>query len=295
MSEYSCGQQLLHNYRLKQGACIKAEALEQQTRETWSNYYAKAKYRGNTQKLKNSALLLVLSQDCDIACRNDEQDSAVELVVCKRIRKKDIYEGNQFVHSVRKLHFEYQQQWYEANVEYLLMIEKADLLSAFVCDGCSIELGYLIDEYAKSLPLWRANRYNRTALPDKFNAQLLPLVNKEMKEIAAIAAAGEEQIFSSFIRAIYIRVEPLEESEHYQFELFALLADEVDDQQLSRIQDSIETLAEALSENSGYEDISQIYADRQNNTTVAFLASLLRFNLDYYSLSHNDNDTGIDL
>lgn len=82
----------------------------------------------------------------------------------------------------------------------------------------------------------------------------------------------------------------MEEKESYQFEFFFLLRDEVSSELQSTIQNIVENFAEELVAISGYEDVSSIYADTETNTSVKYLTSLIRFNVDSYSLKKGDTD-----
>ena len=82
----------------------------------------------------------------------------------------------------------------------------------------------------------------------------------------------------------------MEEKEYYEFEFFFLLRDEITDKLKSTIQDIVESFATELVEIANYKDISNIYADTETNTSVKYLTNLIRFNVDYYSLSKGDTD-----
>ena len=68
------------------------------------------------------------------------------------------------------------------------------------------------------------------------------------------------------------------------------MRDEVSDELQSAIQDIVERFAEELVEIAGYEDISDMYADTETNTSVKYLTNLIRFNVDSYSLRKGDAD-----
>lgn len=288
--EKSLGQQLLHDKKLIQASCFFASHIPKSIRLQWSDSFPKAEHRLQESKLKDSAIFLVLSQNCDIACRNDVNDSAIELAICKKIKERDVFPGNSFVKSVRKLHFHAKGNWYEANVDYILTVKKAELLEQ-IQNTPSLALIQLNSEFAKCIPVWRANRYLRSALPDSFNDKLERVLTKHILNIEKIAESNQLE-FSSYIRAFYIYVDPIDEAETYSFEFFALLRDDISDKTFTALQDSIELMAEDLVADSGYVDISDIYTGRENNTTVAYLTRLTRLNLDHSSLSADDDDTG---
>lgn len=287
----SSGQILLRDKKLVQASCFLASLVDMNKRLEWSNSFAKESLRGNKAKLKDSSILLVLSQNCDIACPNDKIESAIELAVCKRIKSSSVYEGNSFVRSVRKLHFKLDDSWFEANVDYILTVDKTDLLN--VINSLEIfEPKYLAEEYTLSVPAWRANRYLRSALPDNFNQKMSPVLKKHIPIIEKKAKATKGLFFSSFIRAIYIWVDSGEEKDNYSFDIFALLRDEANDRVTSEIQDAVEEFAENLSETAGYIDESDVYAGAESTITVGYLTKFVRLNLDYISLANCDSDTG---
>ena len=289
---HSNGQKLLHKHGVKQAVCFHASLINQETRLRWSGSFPKEKYRGIESKISASALFLVISQNCDIAARSDEQDSAIELIVCKSIKVKKIYAGNQFAHSSRKLQFLLDGTWYEANTEYLITVEKSDLLS-IVESNVDFELHVLAKEYQISVPIWRSNRYYRTGLPDKFNEMLFPALSQHMTHVES-AASVENVDFKSFIRAMYVKIDTMAEVDTYSFEFFALLRDSVPDRVMCDIQQAVEKMADELAEKSGFTDNSSMYADRDTSTTVSYLNDFLRLNLDHHSLSQGDDDVGPD-
>ncbi|ELI5735572.1 hypothetical protein RRK63_004315 [Vibrio fluvialis] len=289
--ELSNGQKLLHDKKLNQASCFFVSSIPMDKRLEWSNSFSKPHLRSDKKKFKDTSLFLVLSQNCDIACRKDDNESTIELAVCKKIRPKDVYVGNSFVKSVRKLHFKAGENWYEANVDYILHVDKADLLES-INSIDNFEPIYLSKEFAISVPVWRSNRYMRSALPDNFNAQLDPIIESHIEKIEAAAKPQEDALFSSYIRAFYVWVDSNEERDAYSFDFFALLRDEVSNEQASAIQDTIEEMAEDLESSAGYDDQSEIYAGTESTTYVAYLTKFVRLNLDHHSLSQGDDDTG---
>lgn len=290
---YSNGQKLLHTYGIKQAVCFHASLINQETRLRWSESFPKKKYRGTESKISDTALFLIISQNCDIAARNDEHDSAIELIVCKLLKEKNVYAGNQFAHSSRKLQFLLNGKWYEANTEYLITVEKSDLLSIIEQNTANFRLHVLEKEYQISVPIWRANRYYRTGLPDTFNAMLGPVLSQHMTHVESAASVNNVD-FKSYIRAMYVKVDTMEEVETYSFEFFALLRDSVPDNVMCEIQEAVEIMADELVSKSGFADTSSMYADRDTSTTVSYLNDFLRLNLDHHSLSQGDDDVGPD-
>lgn len=289
----SNGEKLLHTYGVTQAVCFKASSIDDETRLSWSHSFPKEKYRGDLSRVNHDSLFLVISQNCDISVSNDALDSAIEIAVCKRIRSKQVYQGNQFANSSRMLQFCHDGNWYQASAELILTVEKDQLLAIIECKP-DFELIHLSKEYQVSVPIWRSNRYYRSGLPNNFNKEFFPQIKKHIGNIQGCAQAQHPD-FTSYIRAMYIKIDAMGEVEHYTFELFALLRSCVDDKTMSAIQNAIESFANELSDSSGFTDNSEIYADREKNTYISYLNDFLRLNFDYHSLSQGDDDIGPEL
>jgi len=285
----SAGQKLFHELGIRQSSYIKASDIPEDVRESWIDSRTNSELRIVSKKTKitDPSLLIITSQNCDIACTNDDLDSAIEFAIFKPIKAKQAFPGNQFVKSVRKLQIQLGEQWFEAKVEHLITVKKSNLCELLTE---KTEVNVLPEVYEKSVPLWRANRYLRTALPDKFNSALIPVFNDHLSDLETIANREEN---GSYIRALYIWLNTLEESDHYVFEFFALTAADTPDETLTNIQDSIENISLELVEQAGYTEIDDsIYVGRDSTTYVSYLTKFVAINLDYVSLAENDNDTG---
>jgi len=283
----SLGQRLFHEISLRQGSYFRVSEVGHDTCLSWLNSLARVDLRERKKLMPEAALLVVVSQDCDIACRTDSTDPCVELCVVRPIRDRDVHHGNQFVQSVRKLHLKVQEQWYEAKAEAVVTVEKAQLVEVLQ----NVHLSLLPELDRQCFVRWRANRYSRTALPDKFNEQLSKVLPKALSRLDGIARVDEG---GSYIRALYVWLDPVSEADCYDFEIFALLHDGVSDEALSAIQDAVEEFAGELSDISGFGDVSDIYADRDSRTFVSYLTNFVRLNVDAESLKSGDFDTGVD-
>lgn len=292
--QLSKGQELFHVKKIYQASCFPVSCISMDKRLEWSDSFSKKQLRNDPKRFKENSLFLVLSQNCDIACNIDSNDSTIEIAVCKNIKQKEVFAGNTFVKSVRKFQFVANDVWYEANVDYILHVDKHDLLET-ISNSATFELTILADEFAKSVPFWRANRYLRSAFPDKFNIKLHPVLDKHLEFIESAATPREKLDFSSYIRAIYVWINSFEELDFYEYDIFALLRDDTPNEILSEIQDKIENMANELSEISGYDDKSEVYAGKENTTFVSYLTKFVRLNLDNHSLSKGDEDTGPEL
>lgn len=284
-NQASCGQKLFHELGVRQGSYFSASDFAMEQRVEWSDSFSKAAIRADKKRLKNSSIFIVLTQDCDIACKSDTTDSCVELLVSKSIKEKQVHHGNQFVNSVRKLHFQVEGQWYEANVDYILTINKSSLLEAI--ETGNIESNSLSSDVIESLRIWRSNRYSRAALPDAFNESVAPVLEEFLPKLIT---ASDDSSGTSFIRALYVSLDSFEEKESYQFEFFALVKSSTTDEALTSIQDELEAMSESISNQHGYKDVSDLYVGRDSETYVSELSRFVRFNLDSHSLKQDDFD-----
>jgi hypothetical protein len=285
----SAGQKLFHELAIRQSSYIKASEIPEDVRDYWIDSRTNCELRAVNKKTKitDLSLLVMTSQNCDIACTNDDLDSTVEFAIFKPIKAKQVFLGNQFVKSVRKLQIQLDEQWFEAKVEHLITVKKSNLCE-LLTEKTKV---YVLPEiYERSVPLWRANRYLRTALPDMFNTALFPVLNEHLSDLERVASKEES---GSYIRALYIWLNTLEEVDRYVFEFFALTTEDTPDETFSNIQDSVENISLGLVEQAGYTEIDDsIYAGRDSTTYVSYLTRFVAINLDYISLSKNDDDTG---
>lgn len=289
MSEsLSYGQKLFRELNIKQGRFFYASFLHQEEeKREWSEFFINRNSRGKIKHFKEKSIFVVLSQDCDIAHHNDNVEGMIELVLCKKILAKEMYPGNQFVQSVRKLHFKLEDKTcYEANVDYILLLKKEELYHTLKEEHeCSFKLP---ENILKQIPIWRANRYNRTAFPDNFNEKFYPIAKQYLAKFD-LQTQEYEQDIASDILAFYIKLDTLEERETYHFAFLALLNDEISDEAKNIIQNYIEAMALKLEQDACYIDQSEIYAERAQYISVSTLVEFVRFNFDYISLEGEDN------
>lgn len=287
----SVGQVLLDEYGLRQGSCFPACLLDEPARRDWAGYRSDTGLR--EKPLKQKALLVVVSQDCDIACHDDRQDPCVELAVFEPIRPKNRHAGNQFAHSVRQLQLTIEESVYEAKVRYTIRVPKKVIEEAL--RECREELFRLSPEQCRILVLWRANRYQRAALPDRFNEAFVPLLNEALP---AIEQAGQDpdDVSRSFIRSLYVYLDNMSEEGPCRFSLLALLRADTPDETQSAIDDALDELCQALEQTPTFtlSDATGLagLAEKETTLTVAVLKQYVKLNLDHVSLRHGDPDTG---
>ena len=290
MTNLSCGRQLFHCRKLEQASCFFIDLIAKSNHKEWLDSLPKKNLRDKTKRTRPGTLCVILSQNCDIACSDDALDDCLEIALCQAIKPQDVYPGNQFVKSVRKFQFTFENNNYEASVDYIVTVKKQRLMEIMNANT-NFHISQLDKDYKLALPFWRANRYFRSALPDSFNDKLSQILNKYIIELVNCETSYlQEYDFPSFIKGFYLNLDSMEEKEYYEFEFFFLLRDEITDKLKSTIQDIVESFATELVEIANYKDISNIYADTETNTSVKYLTNLIRFNVDYYSLSKGDTD-----
>lgn len=287
MSEESFGCKLFKEFNLRQGAYFKSSIFNLELRKSWIDSYPKKTNRGKSKTIKDNTVLIVISQNCDIACGNDCIEDSIELLACKKIKSTDVFEGNQFVNSVRKFHFSLGEEYYEANADYILTVLKKEFFDALAEKEFNVgALLYTPSDILQSFKVWRTNRYSRTALPDNFNAKLTPIIDDFISKISKIS---HDKDGKNFIRVIYVQLDSMDEQESYKFKFFALLRDDTPNEIYSDIQGLLEDMCGTLSE-QGYMDESDDYVGRDSDTFVSYLTSYVRFNLDTHSLKNGDYD-----
>lgn len=291
----SAGQQLLA-LGLRQGTWFCAAQIDKELRQCWAACRSEPALR--EKPIKDDALLMVLSQECDIACRRDDDDPCIELAVFKPIKPRQHYARNQFAYSVRKLQLCIGEQHYEAKVRETVRVAKQDLLACLTQEPAP-RLTALTPEACRTLVLWRANRYQRVALPDRFNMAFQPLLEQALPRLECLAAdPSQNQNSRSYIRALYVHLEHLDEQGPCQFSLMALLRAETPDEIQSAVDDEVDALCQALESANTDFRLSEApelvgHAERESTLTVAALGQYVKVNLDSVSLSHGDPDFGV--
>lgn len=290
-SSTSVGQVLLDEYGLRQGSGFPAHLLDEPVRREWAGYRSDPALR--EKPLKQKALLVVVSQDCDIACPDDRQDPCIELAIFEPIKLKNRHPGNQFAHSVRQLQLTIEGGDYEAKVRYTIRVPKTAIEGVLI-EHCH-ELFTLSPEQCRTLVLWRANRYQRAALPDRFNEAFTPLLQQALPTIEQ-AGQDPDDCSRSYIRSLYVHLDNMSEEGPCRFSLLALLRADTPDDTQSDIDDVLDELCQALERIpifalSDAADLAGL-AEKETTLTVAVLGQYVKLNLDHVSLRHGDPDTG---
>ena len=290
MSEIqSKGHDLYHFYGIRQGAFLKSSFFSEETLNKWicSRPYPEKREINKKNIIPADSLLIVLSQNCDIACPNDSLDLYVELGVFKKIKEKKVYPGNKYVQSARILQLEINNIWYESKFENIIHVKKEELI-VFLEENNTKITEELDSINSGCIPVWRANRYNRTALPDFYNLGIKDIFLNALEKLDEIPLCSDN---SNYIRALYVKLDKYTEEKIYTFQYFALVKHVATDKIMADIIDILEEMSEQIHESTGFiiaEDA--IFAGRDSTTYVGFLGRFLRVNLDYKSLLAGDED-----
>ena len=290
---YSFGQQLFMQ-GFEQGVGFYATQLEEVYRSAWADYRSAPELR--TRTIKANAFLIILSQNCDIACRDDAQDPCIELAVFLPIKEKQRHLGNQFTRSVRKLQIWHSNQLYEAKVRETVRVPKRELYEAFAKEHAP-SLESLTNEQRYTMAVWRANRYQRQALPDRFVEAFQPLFDATLPALEQ-AAQDPKDTSRSYIRAFYVYLDNATETGRCEFNMMALLRHDTPDDVQTALDDHVEELCNQLETQHRDFNLSDAIflaglAEKENTISVKTLDHYVKYNLDAVSLSHGDLDTGV--
>lgn len=217
---------------LRQGSYIRCSDLPDTYREHLPETRPLERHR--KKPIPSNAVLAVMSQDCDIAAKNDSEP-AIELSLFKPVKPKDesFKKGQQFAQSTRHLTIYIEDNPYSAYVWHTVWISKEEALE--LLNG--IEIFELKEKEKRALVQWRSLRYCRAAFPDNFNTELLPILNNY-----------REQVFerSQYIIDVLISLNSYQEEEEYLFSLIAIVLDETPDKDQHEIRTTLENLVDEL-------------------------------------------------
>ncbi|GHD53816.1 hypothetical protein SAMN05216429_101181 [Marinobacter persicus] len=283
------GKQLLVNWGIRQGSYIAAPEYPQD----WCHFRPNPEMRD--KGFKKDCLLLVQSQDCDIAAK-DELEPEIELLPLAPIKPKKLFPGNQYAKSSRTLQINIDGQNHEGKVRATVTVPKRQLLEWLEANTESANIAQLTPENLRILTAWKANRYQRAALPDRFNHAFIPLFEKYADKLGAYSTENG----NCCVRGLYLHLDTSEEdAANYEFALLALLKHETPDAQRLAIEEQVEDLIQELEEKEGFTlaEHSSLpgNAERESAVTVAQLTQYMKINLDYLSLREGDEDLGPDV
>ncbi len=269
---------LLHQKGMSQGSCFPAEILSAKIKTDLCNSRVNFDYRNHSKekhKILDDDCFVVLSQECDIACPDDNTDPLIELALFKPIKEQKLSGVIQFAKNVRKIQVKVNDKWYESLLLHVSWISKKSLW-----DALSIyEITKGDYDLALTLAKWRGNRYTREPLPDSFNEIILPRVDNLMSNLGKY----KEKIIS-----MHVHLNTYDETDDYVFDIFALTESLATDDELTKIMEIMEEFSYSIEESSSFVVNNDcLHAVRSNNINVNKFLDYREFNLDYVSLANN--------
>lgn len=166
------------------------------------------------QPIPEDALLVLVSQDCDIAHHSYEAEPFIEFLVANRRAGEDEDKGLQWGKHPRRFQFWTEHQsdgaFFEININDRYRAGREILLKGLPEERLDTKLTEVIGR-------WVAKRYTRSAFPDEFNKRCRAARGK----LAALFKKHGDLILS-----IHIRLEPedveLPEGEDYRMTLYGV-------------------------------------------------------------------------
>jgi hypothetical protein len=166
------------------------------------------------QPIPEDALLLLVSQDCDVAHNSYEAEPFIEFLVANRKAREDEDKGLQWGKHPRRFQFWIEHQGdgalFEVDINDRYRAGREILLSG-------LPEGRLDSKLTEVICRWVAKRYTRPAFPDEFNKRC----RTAREKMAALFKKHGDGILS-----IHIRLEPedveLPEGEDYRMTLYAV-------------------------------------------------------------------------
>jgi hypothetical protein len=224
---------------------------------------------------------LVISQSCDLVCRDVEAEPFVELILARRLHSP--LDGN-FTHTknARRLHFHLnvgaKELGFDARIRDRFTIPRPLLAQHKPDANRSVR-----EVELKEIVTWILARYSRAAFPDQFNDRISAAVEKRVKPILKELAP---------LRAIYIGLnswDELEAKDTYLVYLLGILS--VEDFNLPSVRAAMESgltkIAAILDTCEGITvDNSEVQSEAQ--VTLDLVRTLARWNFDYISLRQPD-------
>jgi len=174
-----------------------------------------------TKPILDTDLLLVLSQDCDIASKGDKY---IELIPLRNINDNKVNSHLQRSRNFRKLQIEYNGKAWLLESEKIAVIPKSELPNISYS-----EMDYLDDRNIQLVLDWRVSRYNRKPLPDNFNRAFLDYVRND-PELSLYLEQNRETIFDLYV---YIDPHDVEDADEYNVIVTALI-----DQQCEEVKEN---------------------------------------------------------
>ncbi|MBM7073006.1 hypothetical protein JQC92_13370 [Shewanella sp. 202IG2-18] len=157
-----------------------------------------------TIKDKHQAKLLVITQDCDIL----SVESFVECLLLKKVSREAPTQKNG--HNPRKIQLEpINSAYWEIRADDVVYVEKELLRTTYPLNSFKVSL-----EQLAVIKQWKANRYTRTGLPERFVEKTGYIFKKPRGEVQKDESLENSELFKRFSKYIAsIRVFCEEEGE----------------------------------------------------------------------------------
>lgn len=209
-------------------------------------------------------LLAVISQDCDIAQKED-REPYIEFALCKRTGKED---GNQKNgKNPRSLQIEEEGGILAFSVHDKFRVRKSDIAANIECQKGLSAFNLTV------LKKWFGRRYTRAAFPDNFNKRLRRSDSLLRNEI------------SSHVIEIYINVEDKELDDNTAYEPVILLVVGKDLPKTTR--DQIGDAYDKYFTTKGIDP--EVYVVTEKDITLADIRDHKRWDKDFYSLQGEES------
>lgn len=232
--------------------------------------------------LEPEALVIIISQDCDILHHSYEGEPYVETLIARPLPGNQ-RNGNHFHgKNPRQLQFALQTdtstQLYSVNIHEKSRIDRKLLLEGL--PEPSIQLDSVIIEL---LVRWTAKRYTRAAFPNEFNERCRPAANRIRDRLQS---KGE------LITAIFLELnsyEELELTQTYEVTIYATARRETcENEREEEIAIALVAMLEKQLNSCDGVEVKEADLRSEEDISLSDLRHLRRW--DYDSLSYRDND-----
>ena len=202
---------------LKQGTIIscKGSFLDGDLKELLKK--SRAIVAEREKPVNSSDLLLILSQDCDLA---SPHDNYVEVLPMRAISGRKISSKQQRLRNYRKLQLPYESQMWLLNSDRIAVIRK-DTLPLI----SKTSLLTLDDQNLQMVLDWRVGRYNRRPLPHGFNLVFVSYLRGD-PELSTYLEDNRATVFD-----LYVHVDPMndENADEYRAIVVAVIDQDCSD------------------------------------------------------------------
>lgn len=234
--------------------------------------------------IPEDSLLILVSQDCDIAHQSYEVEPFIEFLVATRMSATDEDKGLQWGKHPRRFQFSIQHQGDQALFE-ININDRYRTRREILLDG--LPEGHLDSKTTEALCRWVAKRYTRPAFPDEFNRRC----KAAREKLAALFKKRGHLILS-----IQVRLEPeeveLPAGENYRIMLYAVCDRDTWDDPMSRAEATklVEQIGTKLAECDGIL-VDESVLVPAHRFTLEDLRETDRWDYDYLTYRGGATDT----